>query len=85
MLDCVYGNCPVITAKGTWMGDIADKYNIGISLQSYEPEKVLGAIKEIMSSYDSYYQNTIDASAVLKKEHHAENTISALSSLWLNI
>ncbi|MBT4963488.1 MAG: glycosyltransferase [Francisellaceae bacterium] len=80
MLDAIYAHCPVITTKNTWMGDVTEKYGIGISIsiQEQTPTKIINAIRLIKDNYQQYLQKTVIAAALLKQDHNPINTINTI-------
>ena len=77
-LDAFYVGCPIITTAGTWMGEVATRFNAGIALSDHSPASVLEAIKQIMNSYDVFQLNAINAAKELTKEHDPKKTVDAL-------
>lgn len=82
MLDAVYANCPVITTKNTWMADVTEKYNIGITLEDHSPESIISAIQKIKSNYNFYIEKTEAAKESLQADHDPRNTIRSINEIY---
>lgn len=82
MLDAIYANCPVITTKDTWMGDITEKYDIGVTLKDHSPEKIISAIKVIKDNYQEYQNKALIAAELMKQEHDPINTVKSINELF---
>lgn len=78
-LDSFYAGCPIITAKNTWMGDVAERYNAGIALDNYEPETVQQAIDKIAANYAEFHANAKHAAQVLLKLHDPKRTLEFIA------
>jgi glycosyltransferase involved in cell wall biosynthesis len=79
-LDSFYAGCPIITAKNTWMGDVAQRYNAGVALDSYAPELVQAAIDKISANYLEYHNNAKRAARELLELHDPKRTLEYIKS-----
>lgn len=82
-LDAFYAGSPIITAKNTWMGDMAEKYQAGIALDNYQPAIVQTAIDQIIDNYQNYSANARQAAIYLAELHDPKHTIALLNSATL--
>ncbi len=74
-LDAFYAGCPIITAKNTWMGDMAEKYQAGIALDNYENATIQQATQQIINNYELYNKNAKKAAIELSAAHDPRNTL----------
>ncbi len=74
-LDAFYAGCPIITAKNTWMGDAAQRYNSGIALDDFAPATVQLAIDEIINNYTVFHVNAKHAAQQLLSLHDPKHTL----------
>ena len=79
-LDALYAGAPLITAKNTWMGNITEKFDAGITLEQYSPNIIQDAILEIKNHYDKYHKNAKYASATLQEIHDPKHTLAFVRS-----
>lgn len=79
-LDSFYAGCPIITAKNTWMGDVAQRYGAGIALDNYAPETVQRAIEKIAANYEEYHNNARKAAQELLALHDPKRTLEFIGS-----
>lgn len=82
-LDAFYAGCPIITAKNTWMGDVAERYGAGIALASYEIVNIQRAIETIISNYATYHANAKQAAQQLAAVHDPKNTLAYVNNAML--
>lgn len=78
-LDAFYAGCPIITAKNTWMGDTAEKYQAGIALDNYDNASIHKATEQIINNYEQYHINAKKAALELSAAHDPKNTLIAIS------
>ncbi len=79
-LDAFYAGSPIITAKNTWMGDVAEKYQAGIALSDYAPATVQAAIEQIMQNYALYHANAKHAAQDLAEVHDPRRTLEFIKN-----
>lgn len=77
-LEAFFAHCPIVTVKNTWMGDMAEKYQMGIAISDRDAETIYEAIKKIMENYPQYVRNTEKGAKVLAELHDAKNTLKAI-------
>lgn len=80
-LDAFYAGCPIITAKNTWMGDIAEKYQAGIALDNYDNDSIQQAVGTIIDNYTQYHNNAKKAALELSAEHDPRNTLASIITI----
>lgn len=78
-LDSFYAGCPIITAKNTWMGDMAERYTAGIALDTYTPESIQQAIEDIAANYAVYNANAKNAAQQLSQLHDPKHTLRVIN------
>jgi len=79
-LDAFYAGSPIITAKNTWMGNMAEKYQAGIALSNYAPEAVQAAIEQIAENYVTFHANAKQAAQDLAAKHDPRHTLEFITS-----
>jgi glycosyltransferase involved in cell wall biosynthesis len=77
-LDAFYAGCPIITAKNTWMGDTAEKYQAGIALDNYDNDSIQQAAEQIINNYAQYHINAKKAALELSAAHDPRNTLASI-------
>lgn len=86
-LDAFYAGCPIITAKHTWMGDVAEHYGAGIALENYDVVSIQQAIDTIKNNYATFHTKAKQAAIQLAAAHDPKNTLdyvhAALSRSYL--
>lgn len=80
-LDAFYAGCPIITAKHTWMGDVAEHYGAGIALEKYEIASIQQAIDDIKDNYAAYHAKAKQAATKLAAAHDPKNTLAYVQSV----
>lgn len=78
-LDAFYAGCPIITAKNTWMGDTAEKYQAGIALDNYDNQSIQQAAEQIINNYAQYHNNAKKAAFELSSAHDPRNTLASIA------
>lgn len=53
----MYYKVPIITSKNTYLGDIVDKYNIGMTIDCCKEDIIIQSIDEVVRNYDTYLKN----------------------------
>lgn len=74
-LDSLCAGCPIITAHNTWMGDVVEHYQAGITLSTYNDQTIWYAFCKIRDNYAQYQQCAIKAAQTLAVAHHPRNTL----------
>lgn len=77
-LDALLRGSPIITCRGTWLGDTIERFDAGIVLEQPSPAIIYEAAKKITDNYQEYQQNALQASQILAKEHHPKHTIERI-------
>jgi glycosyltransferase involved in cell wall biosynthesis len=80
-LDAFYAGCPIITAKNTWMGDTAEQYGAGVTLDRYTPAAIQNAIDHIIENYEVFHVNAKSAAQELTKLHDPKHTLAFINSM----
>lgn len=78
-----YGK-PVITTAGTWLAKQVEKYGGGVVVENREPETVLRAIEEIMTNYEKYRAEAIEAGRQLLSKHNSVELAKLIKDLLEN-
>lgn len=82
-LDAFYAGCPIITAKNTWMGDVAERFHAGIALAHYDISAIQQAIDKIVSNYATYHNNAKHAAQQLAAVHDPKNTLAYVQAAMM--
>lgn len=77
-LDAFYAGSPIITAKNTWMGDMAEEYQAGVTLAEYTPENIQQAIDFLIANYEKFNANAKQAAQQLAELHDPRHTLEFL-------
>lgn len=80
-LDAFYAGCPIITAKHTWMGDVAEHYQAGIALENYDIASIQKAIETIKNNYAAFHAKAKQAATQLAAAHDPKNTLAYVQSI----
>lgn len=80
-LDAFYAGSPIITAKNTWMGDVAERYTAGIALDEYTPTAIQEAIDYIAANYELFHANAKLAAELLSELHDPKRTLEFLATV----
>lgn len=80
-LDAFYAGCPIITTKDTWMGDMVELFDAGITLQEYSNALLTAAIEQIRNNYEYYRKNSLTAAKELARLHDPINTINLIKEI----
>jgi|GEM_PF-654592 len=80
-LEAVYCASPIITTPGTWISELVNTYQAGITINEKSPEAILSAVKLIYKEYDHYQLNARKAGQLLKPQHTPEHTIQLLATM----
>ena len=77
-IDAIYLGKPVVSLKGTWMGNRIEEFGCGAVAITHDANSFAEAIKEVANNYSTYQKNTIKAGA---KWFQNNNWISLFGSL----
>jgi len=79
-LDAFYAGCPIITAKDTWMGDMAEKYGAGIALATHEyhPAAMQAALERIIQDYAVFHVQAKAAAQELSVMHDPSRVLEVV-------
>jgi glycosyltransferase involved in cell wall biosynthesis len=81
-LDAFYAGCPIVTAKNTWMGDMAERYGAGIALGpvQYTAAGIVEAIEAIEQDYAGFQARARVAARELAVLHDPRRTLEVLAT-----
>lgn len=79
-LDALSQGCPVVTVRDTWMGRVVRRFDAGKVVDDPSPERLLGAVEEIIREYPRYQRNARAAGEVLQRELSAARLFGMLTA-----
>lgn len=78
-LDALLAGSPIITTADSWIARKVQRFNAGAIVNEPTPEKVLSAVKEIMSDYAQYQKNAYVGGLALQQENSADVLFKAIT------
>lgn len=81
-LDALYAGCPLITIRGTWMGEVTQQFQAGMALtDDRSTRSIYEAFLEIRQRYAYFHENAKQAGKILIQEHDPKNTFKIIKKM----
>ena len=78
-LDAFSAGCPVITTTETWIARMVERFDAGLVVSDTSAEDVYNKAKAIISNFERYNANAINAGEVLQRENNASMLYQVLT------
>jgi FkbM family methyltransferase len=75
LIDSIYHGLPVVAVRGTWLGDVVERYGCGVVAADDSPERLVRAVDEAVATYPTLVGRTRAAA----RGYFAENSWDALA------
>lgn len=78
IIDALMAGTPVVTVRGTWGGDLVERYGAGATYQESDPVEMDGALQRVIARLDDYRTRVAAVRDALAQEHAPERLVEFL-------
>lgn len=79
VLDALLHGAPVIATRGTWAGEIVERFGAGVTIGERTPPALAGAIDRVLADWPAHAARACEAARTLAAEHDPRRLLGRIA------